>query len=219
MYFAPLTPDRWPDLLTLFGRNSACNGCWCQAWRVPLEEFELGRAGKNRRTLKELVQRGPAPGVLGYHRGDVLGWCAIGPREDFHALGHSRVMRPVDGRAVWSITCIFIARPWRGKGLMTQLVRAAVDYARGSGVSIVEAYPMDTEERQQDAYVWTGVASTFRALGFEEVARRAMRRPIMRFEITRLTAAVPETVDALASSAASAPAPASTLAPPSPSDS
>jgi GNAT superfamily N-acetyltransferase len=186
MYFAPLTPERWPDLLTLFGRNSACGGCWCQTWRLPMSEFELGKAGKNRRTMKELVTRGPAPGVLGYHKGDVFGWCAIGPREQFRTLEHSRVLRVVDHRPVWCITCLFIARPWRGQGLTQVLVRAALEYARDSGVGLVEAYPMDPADRQQDAFVWTGVASAFRAAGFEEVARRAPRRPIMRFDTSRL---------------------------------
>jgi hypothetical protein len=26
----PLTPDLWPALEGLFGKNGACNGCWCQ---------------------------------------------------------------------------------------------------------------------------------------------------------------------------------------------
>jgi hypothetical protein len=30
----PLTPSRWPDLEALFGRNGACNGCWCMYWRI-----------------------------------------------------------------------------------------------------------------------------------------------------------------------------------------
>lgn len=186
MYFAPLTPERWPDLLSLFGRNSACGGCWCQTWRLPMAEFELGKAGKNRRTLKELVTRGPAPGVLGYHKGDTFGWCAIGPRKHLRTLEHSRVLRPVDQKPVWCISCVFIARPYRGQGLTARLVRAALEYARDSGVALVEAYPMDPTERELDAYIWTGVASAFRAAGFEEVARRAPRRPIMRFETHRL---------------------------------
>lgn len=30
----PLTSDLWPAFEDLFGRNGACNGCWCMFWRV-----------------------------------------------------------------------------------------------------------------------------------------------------------------------------------------
>jgi hypothetical protein len=30
----PLTPDLWPALDDLFGKNGACNGCWCMYWRL-----------------------------------------------------------------------------------------------------------------------------------------------------------------------------------------
>jgi GNAT superfamily N-acetyltransferase len=30
----PLTPARWRALEDLFGKNGACNGCWCMYWRV-----------------------------------------------------------------------------------------------------------------------------------------------------------------------------------------
>ena len=30
----PLTPDLWPALEDLFGKNGACNGCWCMYWRI-----------------------------------------------------------------------------------------------------------------------------------------------------------------------------------------
>ena len=30
----PLTPDRWDDFETLFGKNGACAGCWCMWWQM-----------------------------------------------------------------------------------------------------------------------------------------------------------------------------------------
>jgi hypothetical protein len=30
----PLTPDLWPALEDLFGKDGACNGCWCMYGRI-----------------------------------------------------------------------------------------------------------------------------------------------------------------------------------------
>ena len=68
-------------------------------------------------------------------------------------------------------------------GLMRQLIDAAVEYARTHGARIVEAYPNDPEEEANPLSIYTGVASTFAAAGFEEVLRRKSNRPIMRKKI------------------------------------
>ena len=34
MEIRDLTPERWDDLVTLFGSNGACGGCWCMWWRI-----------------------------------------------------------------------------------------------------------------------------------------------------------------------------------------
>jgi hypothetical protein len=50
----PVTADRWPDLLDLFGPNGGYANCWCMWWRVPNREFE-GR--RNRAALDRLVAK------------------------------------------------------------------------------------------------------------------------------------------------------------------
>jgi hypothetical protein len=61
-----------------------------------------------------------------------------------------------------------------------QLVQAAAAHAAAQGAAALEAYPIDSKATLGDAFIYTGAASTFRALGFEEVARRSPTRPIMR---------------------------------------
>jgi hypothetical protein len=43
MTFHPVTPDRWDDLVTLFGERGACGGCWCMAWRLKRKDWEAGK--------------------------------------------------------------------------------------------------------------------------------------------------------------------------------
>ncbi|TAK68001.1 MAG: GNAT family N-acetyltransferase, partial [Dehalococcoidia bacterium] len=96
-------------------------------------------------------------------------------------LRRSRALAPVDDAPVWSTTCFFIDSAHRGRGIGRALVEAAAAFAVEHGGRIVEAYPVDTMGRRiadDDAY--HGVASQFVSAGFDEVARRTPRRPVMR---------------------------------------
>ncbi len=176
----PLTPERWPDLVTLFGPRGACAGCWCTWWRLPTREFRAGEGEVNRRRQERYVKAGHVAGLLAYDGAAPVGWIAIEPRAAYPRLARSRALAPVDDRPVWSITCFFVARPRRGKGLTRALIQGAQRYARSRGARWVEAYPVEAARQLADAWVYTGAASTFRALGFEEVARRSRTRPIVR---------------------------------------
>ena len=178
--FAPLTPSRWSDLERLFGARGACGGCWCMAWRVPRSQWEAQKGLPNKRALRRLVDAGPPPGVLAYRDGVPVGWCAVAPRASYPVLSRSRVLAPVDDRAVWSITCLFVRKAERRQGVSRRLLQAAVAFARSNGARIVEGYPVEPDRDQPDPFVWTGLASAFRAAGFHEVARRSAARPIMR---------------------------------------
>jgi GNAT superfamily N-acetyltransferase len=135
----------------------------------------------NRQAMHSIVTRGDIPGLLAYEDSQPVGWCSIGPREDFPALERSRILKRVDEQAVWSVVCFFVAKSNRRQGLTVRLLEAAVDYARSKGASIVEGYPYEVQEGSSpDLFVFTGLAPAFRKAGFEEVARRSPKRPIMR---------------------------------------
>jgi GNAT superfamily N-acetyltransferase len=178
--FRPLTPARGRDLVALFGPTGACAGCWCMWPRLRHADFQRGRGAANRRAFRRRVAAGPPPGVLAYVDGAPAGWCALAPRAEYPRLESSRVLAPADARPVWSVVCFFVARPHRGRGLSVALLEAAVAFAAGRGARIVEGYPVEPRARTADAFVWTGLAATFRAAGFHEVARRSATRPIMR---------------------------------------
>lgn len=128
-----------------------------------------------------MVKGGAEPGILAYEGSTPVGWCAVAPREAYVALGRSRILKPVDEQPVWSISCFFIKRGYRGRGLSQSLLVEAVKFAKKRGAKIVEGYPVDPKAgRQADAFVWVGLASAFEKAGFEEVERRSPSRPIMR---------------------------------------
>jgi len=179
--FLPATPSRWAHVERLFGERGACGGCWCMAWRLTNKDWVAGKGAQNKRALKRLVVSGARPGVIGYAGREPVAWCAVAPRADYSFLARSRVLKPVDDAPVWSISCLFVSKPYRRQGVSSRLLRAAADFAAGRGARIVEGYPVDpTMEKTPDPFLWTGVPSAFERAGFLEVARRSKTRPIMR---------------------------------------
>ena len=181
--FHPLSAERWDDFESLFGPRGACAGCWCMYWRQTGKEFESQKGEANKGHMRKLVEAGLEPGILAYAGEDPIGWCALAPRGEWTRLDRSRILKPVDDRAVWSVVCFFIKKPYRGQGLTAQLLRAAVEYAGKRGARIVEGYPVEPQKVTAPVFVYTGIASAFLAAGFHEVARRSPTRPIMRYHL------------------------------------
>ena len=179
--FLPATAERWDDLAALFGERGACGGCWCMAWRLTRSEFVRRKGKGNRDALRRLVRGGDPPGILAYDGERPIGWCAVAPRADYATLARSHVLKPVDESPVWSISCLFVDKGSRRRGVSIRLIRAAAEFAGACGARMVEGYPVEPRAGfQPDPFVWTGLASAFRRAGFREVARRSETRPIMR---------------------------------------
>lgn len=179
--FHPLTADRWDDFARLFGPRGACGGCWCMFWRLRRADFERQKGDANRDAMHELVRSGTEPGLLAYHGGAPVGWVAVARREQYPALARSRILRPIDATPVWSVSCLFVARAYRNRGVSVRLLRAAVDFVRAKGGDVVEGYPVEPRAGAvAPAFAWTGLAAAFRKAGFHEVARGSPTRPIMR---------------------------------------
>ena len=182
--FEPADGQHWSDLEELFGERGACGGCWCMFWRLPRKEFEKNKGAKNRQLLKKIVSKEPPPGILAYAGDEVIGWCAVAPRKEYVALTTSRILKPIDDAPVWSISCLFVKKNYRRRGISSQLLKAAVELAKAHGAEIVEGYPTEpTNEATADPFLWHGIASAFLAAGFKEVLRRSPTRPIMRRRI------------------------------------
>lgn len=151
-------------------------------WRLSRSEWTRGKGARNRRAFRRVVLAGETPGLLAYAEGRPIGWCAIAPRDAYPVLDRSRVLARLDGEPVWSVTCLFVARPYRRRGVTVALLRAAVEHARRKGARVVEGYPAAPRSGSlPDAFAFMGLPSAFLAAGFVEVARRSPTRPIMRW--------------------------------------
>ncbi|MHC4709525.1 MAG: GNAT family N-acetyltransferase, partial [Planctomycetota bacterium] len=98
-------------------------------WRLTRRQWEQRAGTGNKRAFKRLVKGGRIPGIVAYAEGEPVGWCAVEPRTSYPVLQRSPVLKPIDEKPVWSITCLLVARPWRKRGLSVELIRAAVRHA------------------------------------------------------------------------------------------
>jgi GNAT superfamily N-acetyltransferase len=149
-------------------------------WKTTRPEFERGKGEGNREAMRRQVRAGVVPGLLAYDAEGPVGWCAVEPRSAYRRLARSRTLAPIDDEPVWSITCFFVARRARRTGLTQALLAAAAIHARRSGASVLEGYPVDPRGATADAWLYTGLDSTFEREGFTEVARRSPTRPVVR---------------------------------------
>ena len=174
------------DLATLFGEHGAQGGCWCMWWRLRPKDYVRNAGENNKRALKELVEARQPVGLLAYLEGQVAGWCSVAPREQLLRIPTSATWRPLDDLPVWSISCFFVDKRHRQRGISNQLLMAAVEYARENGAEVVEAYPKDVAgatKPEKDRALYFGTVGMFKAAGFEEAARRHPVFPIMRLRL------------------------------------
>jgi GNAT superfamily N-acetyltransferase len=180
--FKALTPETWPFFEKLFGPKGACGGCWCMTWRLQRSDYERLKGDGNKKAIQKLVKKNEPIGMLAFVGEDPAGWCAVAPREKYIRLETSRVLKPIDHQSVWSVSCFFIAKPYRRKGLSVKLLKATLDYAKKEGAIIVEAYPVEPKDKKMpDVFAWTGILSSFLAAVFKEEKRHSVSRPIVRY--------------------------------------
>ena len=184
----PLIPDRFADLAALFEEGGDPKWCWCQFYRVRNLDW-TSDAGANRARLATLAADGPPPGLVAYLGNQAVGWVSLAERERYDRLTTAKVLAKVDDRPVWSIVCFVVSRKHRGAGVAAALLAAAVDFARASGATMLEAYPADTGGHKiPAANAFHGTLSMFEKAGFQVVAMRQApqskrARPIVRLEL------------------------------------
>ncbi|GAB4517501.1 MAG: GNAT family N-acetyltransferase [Roseibium sp.] len=185
--FELLTPDHWNALVDLFGpQRGASSGCWCMWPFLRGRDWQALSRDQRRDALKERVDGGPAPGLLAFREGRAVGWVAFGPRERYLRFQFGKTSRPLETdtperlRATYAVPCFFIRSGFRKQGLMGSLLEAAIAEMRAQGASHADACPIDPEKPLQWGEGFVGIAEVFRRSGFEEIARRSPKRPLMR---------------------------------------
>jgi GNAT superfamily N-acetyltransferase len=175
-----LTKELWPALEELFSTTGPVGRCWCMGWRIG-PGYRRRAPDENREEFRRVVAQGPPPGLVALDNGTAVGWCQLTPRSDLPALERNAGLR-VDDAPVWALSCFYVRKGHRRRGVTGVLIEAAIEVARQHGAPALEAYPLDANLTPSAS--GTGYASTFERLGFTTVARHGTSRPIVRYVFT-----------------------------------
>ncbi|MFJ2990364.1 GNAT family N-acetyltransferase [Collimonas sp. NPDC087041] len=123
----PLDVSTWPQFAQMVEKhNGVWGGCWCMAFHPEgvgrSKTVEQNRAEKERR-----VQQGHAHAALVYDDANCVGWCQFGPTEELPRIKRLRVYR--EGLVAlpdWRITCFFVDKSYRGKGVASAALAGAL---------------------------------------------------------------------------------------------
>ena len=145
------------------------------------ERSMRGTARVGRRPVAQLMWT--RDGQLLYEKGLAIGWVAVSPRTDVIRFEKAKASALEPGEKAskhYAITCFYVRPGHRKRGLMTDLAKAAIDYAKKKKAAALDVCPIDTDKPLMWGEGFVGIVSVFRELGFKEVARRSPRRPLMR---------------------------------------
>ena len=176
LVFHEVDQSRWPDFERLFESRGGPKSCWCMVWRATSQEARHTDGASRKAAMAKRVAARVPVGLLGYLEGEPVAWCSLAPRSTFRRL----VDDDSSDAGVWSITCFFVVRRFRGQGITQRIIQAAVTHARLHGASIVEAYPVAPDS---PSYRFMGFVSVFEKAGFCEVGLAGTRRHVMRLKI------------------------------------
>ena len=180
----PLTSSNWKTFEALMGEKGGCGNCWCMYFRLPYKTFQENKPGGNKKMMRQLVNKGLPQGLIASMDKVPVGWIAMAPREDYMKLENSRVFKRIDEKPVWSITCFFIKKEFRHKGLSQQLIKGAIEFARKKKIKTLEAYPaIPYAEKVPHPFLWVGVLSSFIKNGFTIVRQQSKSRAMVRIDL------------------------------------
>lgn len=176
----PATPDLWPAIENLFGPKGACNNCWCMYWRIGAQ-YRRNSPTRNKFAFKSILRQGPPPGLIAFEGDLPVGCCQLTPRKDLTWLERTWGPKTIDKTPVWSISCLYIRKGHRKKGVTAAPISAAIHAAKKANAPALEAYPLDASK--SPSATGTGYVSTFARAGFKVVARPTPPRPVMRLDL------------------------------------
>ena len=175
-----LGPDTWEAFARLAEKhNGVWGGCWC-TWFHPRRK-DQGIDVEAGRPYKEfLVRQGRAHAALVYDGDESVAWCEYGSPEELPNIYHRKQYEEeLDVVPDYRITCIFVDRRYRRKGLSAFALQGALDLIAEAGGGVVEGYPYDTQGKKKSV-LYNGTRTLFERAGFTFVRSKGTGNCVMR---------------------------------------
>ena len=146
------------------------------------------RYEKNKRNKNMLVNQDRSHGILLYDGDKAVGWYAYGLSNEFPRIDSGRNYRRLglenNDSSLWRITCFFVDRDYRKRGVARLALKATLDSITKKGGGTVEAYPVTAKASKEwskwSNWFWFGTASMFAREKFKPVGKMGPHHVLMR---------------------------------------
>jgi ribosomal protein S18 acetylase RimI-like enzyme len=165
----PLNEQTWPDFAALVERNNGVwGGCWCMGFH-PEGVGRQKTVEQNRQEKECRVREGRAHAALVYDGDLAVGWCQFGSPAELPRIKLKKDYLSVpQPEPDWRITCFFVDKKLRGRGVAEAALQGAIDEIARLGGGTVESFPEDTSGRSvSGSFLYNANLEIFERLGFE----------------------------------------------------
>ena len=176
----PLGADTWDAYARMMERhNGVFGGCWC-TWFHTLPSEKAYDADANRALKERLVQEGRACAALVFDGDEAVAWCQFGTPDDLPNIHHRKQYdAELDLLPDYRITCIFVDKKYRRRGLTAIALRGALDLIAQAGGGVVEGYPHDNGGKKVSV-LYTATRVGFERAGFTYIRPKGTKNCLMR---------------------------------------
>ncbi len=182
----PLDESTWPAFARLVEKhNGVWGGCWCMGFHPE----GVGRgttAAQNRAGKQDRVRAGTTHAALVLDGDDAVGWCQFGSPAELPRIKHRKAYEQgLVELPDWRITCFFVDKDQRGRGVAAIALAGALQQIRALGGGVVESCPEDTAGREvQGRLMYNASLALFEQQGFERSRQVGKHHWIVRQTLT-----------------------------------
>ena len=183
----PLGPATWEAFAALVERhNGIFGGCWCTWFHTLYADKDKDRTYESNRDLKcGLVEQGRAHAALVFDGDEAVGWAEYGPPDELPNIKHRKEYEETSTVTPdWRITCIFVDRRYRRRGVAALALRGALDLIADSGGGLVEGYPHDMSKQPEgkkmsSSFLYNGTRRMYEQAGFAFDRSQGLKNCVM----------------------------------------
>jgi ribosomal protein S18 acetylase RimI-like enzyme len=184
-----LNSETWEAFAALVERHNGggFGGCWCTWFHrpthsAPSSSKESRPASYTRDFKRDLVETDRAHAALVFDGETAVGWAQYGSPAELPGIAHRKEVEAT-GNPVpdWRITCVFVDRRYRHRGIARTALDGALQLIAQAGGGTVESYPQDTAGQKVSAsFLYNATRTTFEQAGFTYDRPKGKNHCIMR---------------------------------------
>jgi GNAT superfamily N-acetyltransferase len=183
----PLGPQTWDAFAALAEKhNGVWGGCWCTWFHLYPDPVDERRELGHREFKRQLVLAGRTHAALVLDGDAAVAWAQFGPVAELPNIHHRKEWeKTVVHRPDFRITCLFVDRDYRRKGMAAVAVRGALALIGDAGGGLVESYPHDLPpgKKTSSSFLYNATRTMYEQLGFEYQRPKGQGNCVMTAEV------------------------------------